>query len=71
MPGNRWADSVTKMFGINFAWSLLATFFSKIRFQLTVRLLEPGHLEEDCSIKTISENKKFSIFFAQTNKIKD
>ena len=71
MPGNRLADSVTKMFDINFAWSLLAIFFSKIRFQLRVRLLEPGHLEEDCSIKTISENKNFTNVFAQTNKIKD
>ena len=71
MPGNRSADSVTKMFDINFAWSLLAIFFSKIRFQLRVRLLESGYLEEDCSIKTISENKNFSNYFAQTNKVKD
>ena len=71
MPGNRLADSVTKMFGINYAWSLLAIFFSKIRFQLTVRLLEPGQLEEDCSIKTISENNNLSNFFAENNKIKD
>ena len=71
MPGNRSAESVTKLFDINFALSLLAMFFTKIRFQLTVRLLEPGHLEEDSPIKTISENKRFSRFFAQTNKIKD
>ena len=71
MPGNRSEDSVTKMFDINFAWSLLAIFFSKIRFQLRVRLLESGYLEEDCSIKTISENKNFSNYFAQTNKVKD
>ena len=71
MPGNISEDSVSKMFDINFSWSLLAIFYSTIRFQLTVRLLESGHLEEDCSIKTISENKNFSIFFAQTNKIKD
>ena len=35
----------------------------------TMRLLEPGHLEEDCLITTISEKKilKFFFFFLQTN----
>ena len=71
MPGNGSANSATKMFDIDFAWSLLAIFLSKIRFQLTVRLLEPGHLGDDCSIKTISDYKKYLNFFAQTNEIKD
>ena len=30
---------------------------------LTVRLLEPGYLEQDCPITTISENKRFSSYF--------
>ena len=32
-----------------------------------VRLLEPGYLEEDYTITTFFENKKFSRFFLQTN----
>ena len=31
---------------------------------ITVRLLQPGHLEEDCLIPTISENITFSSFLA-------
>ena len=34
---------------------------------VTVRLLEPGHLEEDCPITTISENKRFSSYFFLAN----
>jgi len=30
---------------------------------ITVRLLEPGHLEEDYPITTVFENKRFSTFF--------
>jgi len=30
----------------------------------TVRLLEAGHLEENCPITMISENKRFPSFFA-------
>ena len=29
---------------------------------LTVRLLKPGHLEENCPITKISKNKRFSRF---------
>ena len=29
---------------------------------ITVRLLEPGHLEEDYPITTVFENKRFSTF---------
>ena len=41
---------------------------------LTVRQLEPGHLEENCPITTISENKSFSSYFffgERTNKIQN
>ena len=31
---------------------------------ISVRLLEPGHLEEDYPITTFFENKRFSRFFA-------
>ena len=31
---------------------------------VTVRLLEPGHLEEDYPITTVFEKKRFSSFFA-------
>ena len=30
---------------------------------ITVRLLEPGHLEEDYPITTVFENKRFSTFW--------
>ena len=33
----------------------------------TLRLLEPGHLEEDCPITAISENKRLSISVAPEN----
>ena len=39
----------------------------KKKKKTTVRLLEPGHLEEDYTITTFFENKKFSRFFLQTN----
>ena len=34
------------------------------KISLTVRLLEPGHLEENCPITKISKNKRFSRFRA-------
>ena len=45
---------------------------SQLYLSFTDRLLELGHLEEDCSITTISENKRFSSFSCKvTNKIQD
>ena len=35
----------------------------------TVWTVKPGHLEEDCSVTTFSESKRFSIFCQQTNSI--
>ena len=38
---------------------------------VTVQLLEPGHLDEDGPITTVSENKRFSSFCKCTTKIQD
>ena len=35
---------------------------------LTVRILKPGCLEEDCPVITFSEKKRFSIFFLQKDR---
>ena len=37
----------------------------------TVRLLKPGHLEEDCRITKFLKKKILELFFKRTNKIKD
>ena len=52
--------------------SFLATFIGNYKLNnhkqwLTVRALKPGLLEEDCPIKTLSEKKRFSIFFFKWN----
>ena len=37
--------------------------FLKLKVLFTVRLLEPGHLEEDYPITTFFKNKRFLSFF--------
>ena len=38
---------------------------------ITMRLLEPGHLEEDYPITTVFEKKDFQVFCKRTNNINE
>ena len=58
-------------FFLSFLLSKIMTHSAKIYFcTVTVRLLEPGHLEEYCPVTTFFEEKRFLIFFYKRTKFK-